>query len=163
MNCIKCYREIPEGSKFCPHCGARQPDAPGAETTDAQADMNTNTQSGTQGEAQPYSQPDTQSYYQTPPVYQTSYEPKKEINWVPYLVLAIISLVCCCPPFAIVAIVYAAKINNAMSAGDYAETERCARLARIWIIVAFVVGFFVQLIFGLLMYSGFMGSYYYYY
>ena len=116
-----------------------------------------------QGEAQPYSQPDTQSYYQTPPVYQTSYEPKKEINWVPYLVLAIISLVCCCPPFAIVAIVYAAKINNAMSAGDYAEAERCARLARIWIIVAFVVGFFVQLIFGLLMYSGFMGSYYYYY
>ena len=50
-----------------------------------------------------------------------------------------------------------------MSAGDYAEAERCARLARIWIIVAFVVGFFVQLIFGLLMYSGFMGSYYYYY
>ena len=22
MNCIKCYREIPEGSRFCPHCGA---------------------------------------------------------------------------------------------------------------------------------------------
>ena len=176
MNCIKCYREIPEGSRFCPHCGAQQPDAPGAETTNAQpdpqADMNNintqpdtqaDTNTNTQDEGHPYVQPDTRNYYQTPPVYQSSYEPKKEINWVPYLVLAIISLVCCCPPFAIVAIVYAAKINNAMSAGDYAEAERCARLARIWIIVAFVVGFFVQLIFGLLMYSGFMGSYYYYY
>ena len=61
-------------------------------------------------------------------------------------------------------IVYAAKINNAMSAGDYAEAERCARLARIWIIVAFVVGFFAQLIFGLLTcIPEFMGSYYYYY
>ena len=156
MNCIKCYREIPEGSRFCPHCGAQQPDAPGAETTNAQpdpqADMNnTNTQ------------PDTRNYYQTPPVYQSSYEPKKEINWVPYLVLSIISLVCCCPPFGIVGIVYAAKINNAMNTGGYTEAEKCARLAKIWIIVAFVVGFFAQLIFGVLTYFGIMGSYYYYY
>ncbi len=55
MNCIKCYREIPEGSRFCPHCGAQQPDAPGAETTNAQpdpqADMNnTNTQPDTQAD-----------------------------------------------------------------------------------------------------------------
>lgn len=176
MNCIKCYREIPEGSRFCPHCGAQQPDASGAETTNAQpdpqADMNnTNTQpdtqadtnTNTQDEGHPYVQPDTRNYYQTPPVYQSSYEPKKEINWVPYLVLSIISLVCCCPPFGIVGIVYAAKINNAMNTGDYTEAERCARLAKIWIIVAFVVGFFAQLIFGVLTYFGIMGSYYYYY
>ena len=164
MNCIKCYREIPEGSRFCPHCGAQQPDAPGAETTNAQpdpqADMNN---TNTQGEEHTYVQPDTRNYYQTPPVYQSSYEPKKEINWVPYLVLSIISLVCCCPPFGIVGIVYAAKINNAMNTGDYTEAERCARLAKIWIIVAFVVGFFAQLIFGVLTYFGIMGSYYYYY
>ena len=151
MNCVKCYQEIPEGSKFCPYCGAQQPDPSAAESANAQSD------------AQTYDQPDTRNYYQTPPAYQSSYEPKKDINWVPYLVLAIISLVCCCLPFAIVAIVYAAKINNAMNTGDYGEAERCARLAKIWIIAAFVVGFFVQLIFGLLMYSGFMGSYYYYY
>ena len=27
MNCIKCYQEIPDGSKFCPYCGAQQPEA----------------------------------------------------------------------------------------------------------------------------------------
>ena len=27
MNCINCYQEIPDGSKFCPHCGAQQPEA----------------------------------------------------------------------------------------------------------------------------------------
>ena len=37
MNCIKCYQEIPEGSKFCPHCGAEQPDTASAANTDAQA------------------------------------------------------------------------------------------------------------------------------
>ena len=24
MNCKNCYQEIPDGSKFCPHCGAKQ-------------------------------------------------------------------------------------------------------------------------------------------
>ena len=37
MNCIKCYQEISEGSKFCPHCGAEQPDTASAANTDAQA------------------------------------------------------------------------------------------------------------------------------
>ena len=30
MNCIKCYQEIPEGSKFCPYCGAEQTSMPDA-------------------------------------------------------------------------------------------------------------------------------------
>ena len=30
MNCIKCYQEIPEGSKFCPYCGAEQTAMPDA-------------------------------------------------------------------------------------------------------------------------------------
>jgi len=29
MNCINCYQEVPDGAKFCPHCGAKQP-VPGA-------------------------------------------------------------------------------------------------------------------------------------
>ena len=62
------------------------------------------------------------------------------VNWVPYLVLAIISTVCCCPPFGIVAIVYAARINNAIIANDSAEAQRAAGNARIWLIVAYAVG-----------------------
>ena len=42
---------------------------------------------------------------------------KPEINYVPYLVLSIISTVCCCLPFGIVGIVFSEKINSAMNVG----------------------------------------------
>ena len=109
MNCIKCYQEIPEGSKFCPHCGAEQPDTASAANTDAQANtaaqpdaaasQNTAAQQDQNTQYQdPYAQYQntyTSDYqntqYQTPPAYQSSYEPEKPINWVPYLVLSIIT------------------------------------------------------------------------
>ena len=111
-NCINCYREIPDDSIFCPYCGVRQ-----------YAEQN---QSAGQEEAQESAQ-------------QTAGQASGE-NWVPYLVLAIISTVCCCPPFGIVAIVYAARINNAIIANDSAEAQRAAGNARIWLIVAYAVG-----------------------
>ncbi|HJD02382.1 MAG TPA: CD225/dispanin family protein [Candidatus Mediterraneibacter excrementavium] len=37
MNCIKCYQEIPDGSKFCPYCGAHQPEGPAHVENDATA------------------------------------------------------------------------------------------------------------------------------
>ena len=111
-NCINCYREIPDDSIFCPYCGVRQ-----------YAEQN---QSTGQEEAQESAQ-------------QTAGQASGE-NWVPYLVLAIISTVCCCPPFGIVAIVYAARINNAIIANDSAEAQRAAGNARIWLIVAYTVG-----------------------
>ena len=171
MNCTNCYQEIPDGSSFCPHCGAKQPE-PAAQTgTDQSASdaystytQTNSTQQDTQCQdpnAQNYGYDYQNSQYQTPPVYQSAYEPEKPINWVPYLVLSIISTVCCCLPFGIVGIVYAAKINSAMNAGDYAEAERSARLAKIWIIVAFVVGIIVNVIYALMIFAG-IGNYYYY-
>lgn len=85
------------------------------------------------------------------------------MNWVPYLILAIISTICCCPPFGIVAIVFAAKINSATYAGNNEEARRAARNAKIWIIVAFVVGLLVELFsmaFGVI---GSISEFYYYY
>ena len=212
MNCIKCYQEIPEGSKFCPHCGAQQPemaDAGHADTQanttaqpDAVAQPDTSAQSdtaaqpdtqaqntqyqdqNTQYQAQnaqyqnPYTQyQDAQNYgtgsqntytsdyqnsqYQTPPVYQSSYQPEKPINWVPYLVLSIVTTLCCCLPFGIVGIVYATKINSAMNAGNYEEAQRSARTAKIWIIVAAVVGVIANIIVGVMAAVGAMDSYYY--
>ena len=36
MNCKNCYQEIPDGSKFCPHCGAKQNEVqPNAEQENA--------------------------------------------------------------------------------------------------------------------------------
>ena len=99
----------------------------------------------------------------TPPTYQSSYEPEKQVNWVPYLVLSIISTVCCCIPFGIVAIVYSAKINSATAAGDYETAAKAAKTARIWIIVSFVVGILANIIVAVA-YGGLIGagSYYYY-
>ena len=169
MNCTNCYQEIPDGSRFCPHCGAKQPEPAAQTETDQSASdaYSTYTQTNSTQQDTQYQDPNAQNYgydyqnsqYQTPPVYQSAYEPEKPINWVPYLVLSIISTVCCCLPFGIVGIVYAAKINSAMNAGDYAEAERSARLA--WIIVAFVVGIIVNVIYTLMIFAG-IGNYYYY-
>ena len=129
MNCTNCYQEIPDGSRFCPHCGAKQPEPAAQTETDQSASdaYSTYTQTNSTQQDTQYQDPNAQNYgydyqnsqYQTPPVYQSSYEPEKPINWVPYLVLAIISTVCCCPPFGIVAIVYAAKINKNSKNLDY--------------------------------------------
>lgn len=139
MNCVNCYQEIPDGSKFCPHCGAQQPENSGADYGNTQAASGTSQtaysaqpETGTDSAQQAGSQPqyqdpyaqyqNAQNYgsgyqntytsdyqnnqYQTPPVYQSSYEPEKPINWVPYLVLSIITTLCCCLPFGIVSVSY---------------------------------------------------------
>lgn len=192
MNCIKCYQEIPEGSRFCPHCGAQQPEPQnsGSESVnmETQPDVNIGPEADAQtAQENPYqensyqeeqnynSSYQNQSYYggyqnnnssyQTPPSYQTGGQ-QPSVNWVPYLVLSIISTVCCCIPFGIVAIVYAVKINNAVTAGDMEEANRAARTAKIWIILAIVIGLIVDILlfmlYGRLIYE-FGGDWYYYY
>ena len=37
MNCTNCYQEIPDGSRFCPHCGAKQPEPAAQTETDQSA------------------------------------------------------------------------------------------------------------------------------
>ena len=88
---------------------------------------------------------------QKQPVYQYQ-QPYQQVrtgetvNWVPYLVLSILSTVCCCVPFGIVAIVYAVKINSLVSEGKIDEARSAAKTARIWIIVAFAVGIIFDIV-----------------
>ena len=196
MNCVNCYQEIPDGSKFCPHCGALQPENSGADygNTEAasgtsqtaySAQPETGTDSAQQAGSQPqyqdpyaqyqnaqnYGSGDQNTYtsdyqnnqYQTPPVYQSSYEPEKPINWVPYLVLSIITTLCCCLPFGIVGIVYSTKINSAVNARDWEGAQKAAKTAKIWIIASAIVGFIVEVIYVVMIYAGIAGSGYYYY
>ena len=102
-----------------------------------------------------------QGYYQ-----QNNFNgmPQKPVNWVPYLILSIISTLCCCVPFGVVGIVFSAKINSAMLAGNLEEAQNNAKMARIWIIVSFAIGLLTWLIYMVLIVTGAVsGSAYYYY
>lgn len=102
-----------------------------------------------------------QGYYQ-----QNNFNgmPQKPVNWVPYLILSIISTLCCCLPFGVVGIVFSAKINSAMLAGNLEEAQNNAKMARIWIIVSFAIGILTWLIYMVLIVTGAVsGSAYYYY
>lgn len=102
-----------------------------------------------------------QGYYQ-----QNNFNgmPQKPVNWVPYLILSIISTLCCCLPFGVVGIVFSVKINSAMLAGNLEEAQNNAKMARIWIIVSFAIGLLTWLIYMVLIVTGAVsGSAYYYY
>lgn len=144
MNCINCYQEIPDDTNFCPYCGAKQSGYP------AQSGMspdNQQTYSEGPGEMPHPSEAPGQEgegrTYQAPPVYQQPYQSgvqEKTVNWVPYLILSIISTLCCCLPLGIAGIVYSAKISSMTTAGNTEEARKAAKTATIWIIAAFAVG-----------------------
>lgn len=152
MKCIKCYQEISEGVRFCPYCGADQTAMPEAGDVNVQPEEAAQTgipiqETGTQyqesysGENQStysYGNGSQNNTYQSTPSYQQ--DQGDTVNWVPYLVLSIISTICCCIPFGIAAIVFSAKINSAVTAGNMEEARKAAKSAKIWIIVAVVAG-----------------------
>ncbi len=57
------------------------------------------------------------------------------------LVWAILSTLCCCLPFGIVAIVYAAQVDGKYAAGDYQGAVDSANKAKTWCWVSFGIGF----------------------
>lgn len=234
MNCIKCYQEIPDGSKFCPYCGAEQTAAPETGTTDTQAGTSAqpepeaqdhlygqpeaNTQTGSEAQPEsgtqdhPYGQRETNTQYQDTRNYNAGYQGTagygngyqnnaqqnnyqngyqngyqnsyqngsyqapyqqnqgESVSGTPYLVMSIVltvlSTICCCLftiPFGIVAIVYSAKINSAMTAGNIEEAKKSEKMAKIWLIVAAavaVVSVIISLVLGVMIGEG---TYYYNY
>jgi hypothetical protein len=66
-----------------------------------------------------------------------------------HLAPAIIVTLLCCLPFGIVAIVYAAKVNGKLKAGDYAGAIKASDRAKTWCWVALCAGV-IYLIIGIL-------------
>jgi hypothetical protein len=62
-----------------------------------------------------------------------------------YLAPAIFATVCCCLPFGIVSIVYAAQVNGKLSGGDVAGAQQTADKAKMWFWIAFGLGLFFQI------------------
>lgn len=67
-----------------------------------------------------------------------------------YLAWAIISTLCCCIPFGVVAIIYASKVNGLWLRGDVNGAYKASARAQTWTILAIVSGlianFFVALL-----------------
>lgn len=70
-----------------------------------------------------------------------------------YLVWSILTTICCCLPFGIVAIVYSAQVNSNYQAGLYHEAVKSSVNARTWVIASFVTGLVISI--GYMMIYGF--------
>lgn len=70
-----------------------------------------------------------------------------------HLVEAILVTICCCVPFGIVAIVYAAQVNGKLAAGDYAGAVKDSNSAKRWCWASFSVGLVVYGLFILISWS----------
>ena len=63
-----------------------------------------------------------------------------------YLVQAILVTICCCMPFGIAAIVFAAQVNSKLQVGDYAGAVESSRKAKMWCWLAFGIGLVINLL-----------------
>ena len=70
------------------------------------------------------------------------------------LVLAILSLVLCCLPTGIAAVVFASQVNSKWAQGDQAGALASAQKAKTWSIVGIVVGAVGGILYGLLVGMG---------
>lgn len=57
-----------------------------------------------------------------------------------YLVQSILVTLCCCLPFGIVAIIFAAQVNSKLATGDYAGAVEASGKAKMWCWIAFGLG-----------------------
>lgn len=75
-----------------------------------------------------------------------------------YLVQSILVTLCCCLPFGIVSIVYAAQVNSKLAAGDHAGAVAASQSAKTWCWVSFGVGLVFSVLYVALMMLGALGE-----
>lgn len=71
-------------------------------------------------------------------------EPTEEIPPMPqqYVALSIITLVCCCVPMGIIALIYGNKVSTSWRLGDYEDAEKSSKIAK-WCSIGGMIGGFV--------------------
>ncbi len=127
MRCASCGAEIPNGVKFCPACGATQPEAPIA----------------------PPPPPPPQYSYQAAPAQPPVVQPKPKTTG--QIVFAIINILCCYGSlFGIIALVFAIMAGSAATYEEGAKKLKTAKTLNIIGIIIAVVGIVVSLVAGLL-------------
>jgi uncharacterized membrane protein YvbJ len=79
--------------------------------------------------------------------------PAAPANIPNYLVQAILITICCCLPFGIAAIVFAAQVNGKAQAGDIAGAMESSRKAKMWCWWGFGIGLVANLIIGAIQFA----------
>lgn len=72
-----------------------------------------------------------------------------------YLMQSVLVTLCCCMPFGVVAIIFAAQVNTKVAAGDIAGARDYSKKAKIWSWVSFGAGALIGLIYAA---AGILGS-----
>tara|TARA_B100000963_G_C22032962_1_gene412058 strand:- start:18 stop:290 length:273 start_codon:yes stop_codon:yes gene_type:complete len=57
-----------------------------------------------------------------------------------YLGLSIFSMICCCMPLGIPAIIYSSRVKGLFNKGDYIGAQRCSKKARDFSMAAIAIG-----------------------
>jgi hypothetical protein len=112
MHCTSCGNTLPPNATICPTCGVPVAFPQGAAAS---------------------------AYAPPPPPYQSGYG-AAPVSVPNYLVQSILVTLCCCLPFGIVAIIFAAQVNSKLAAGDVAGAMDSSGKARMWCWLAFGVG-----------------------
>ena len=134
MHCGKCGRQTEDDARFCPACGAR---------------LDRQGQPGQGTSSVPESPYHTADGYQSPP--QPSYDgPTPHVK--NYLVESILCTICCCLPFGIPGIVFAAQVDSKLKSGDVDGARESSEKAKKWTLVSFVLGLIANII-AILLYS----------
>ena len=141
MNCPNCGTSNLDNASICANCGRPlsgagavppPPPPPQASYTPPQAS---------------YTPPPPGSSFGAPP-------PTAEVP--NYLWQSIVVTLCCCLPFGIVAIIFAAQVNDKLRRGDVAGAMQASKQAKMWCLIALGCGLLVMLIYGLFGGAAFM-------
>jgi hypothetical protein len=129
LTCPNCGTSNLDNASICIQCG--RPLGAGAPTP---------------APSQTYTPPPPPPHSYTPPPPGSSFTPPPPGSApggpvIPnYLVQSILVTLCCCMPLGIVAIIFAAQVNQKLAAGDVAGAQEASRNAKKFCLIALVAG-----------------------
>jgi len=142
VNCPNCGTSNLDNASICVNCGRPL--------------------SGT-GAVPPPPPPPQQSSYApsqasyTPPTPGSAFGTQPPAQQIPnYLWQSIVVTLCCCLPFGIVAIIFAAQVNDKLRRGDVGGAMHASKQAKMWCLIALGCGLLVAVIYGLIGGAAFM-------
>ncbi len=130
--CSNCGAELRPGANYCSSCGAAQAETVEAETFDPTA-----------APPAPAPAPMPMPSDAVRPRADGAAMPQKIEN---HLIKSIVATVCCCVPFGIVGIVYAAKVDDFLKSGNRAAAMDASRKAGLWSNLAIGIGLVVNVL-----------------